>query len=87
MRTTMEQFIARLKDAQEHCQAPTMKVVFQVALDEAESLLEQESQQIRLAYVEGKEHHMKDKSITSTEYFKGLYNYDKLKIQEDAKEI
>jgi hypothetical protein len=87
MRTAMQQFIARLKDAQESCQAPTMKVIFNVAIQEAEALLEQESQQIRLAYVEGKEHHMKEKSITSTEYYNTVYNYDKLKIQEDAKEL
>jgi|688.fasta_scaffold704753_2 hypothetical protein len=87
MRTAMQQFIARLKDAQESCQAPTMKVIFNVAIQEAEALLEQESQQIRLAYVEGKEHHMKQKNITSTEYYNTVYNYDKLKIQEDAKEL
>lgn len=81
----MQQFIARLKDAQESCQAPTMKVVFKVAIEEAEALLEIESQQIRLAYVEGKEHHMKEKNITSTEYYNTVY--DKLKIQEDAKEL
>ncbi len=81
----MQQFIARLKDAQESCQAPTMKVVFKVAIEEAEALLEIESQQIRLAYVEGKEHYMKEKNITSTEYYNTVY--DKLKIQEDAKEL
>jgi hypothetical protein len=85
MRTAMQQFIARLKDAQESCQAPTMKVVFKVAIEEAEALLEIESQQIRLAYVEGKEHYMKEKNITSTEYYNTVY--DKLKIQEDAKEL
>jgi hypothetical protein len=87
MRTAMQQFIARIKDAQESCQAPTMKVVFKVALDEAETLLEQESQQIRLAYVEGQENKMKGKIQTSSEYYNTLYNYDKLKIQEDAKEL
>jgi len=87
MKTAMQQFIARLKDAKDSTQASTMKVVFQVAIEEAEALLEQESQQIRLAYVEGKEHHMKEKNITSTEYYNSVYNYDKLKIQEDAKEI
>jgi hypothetical protein len=74
MRTAMQQFIARLKDARESCQAPTMKVIFKVAIDEAEALLEVESQQIRLAYVEGKEHQAKEKSITSTEYFNQVYN-------------
>jgi hypothetical protein len=62
-----------------------MKVVFKVAIEEAEALLEIESQQIRLAYVEGKEHYMKEKNITSTEYYNTVY--DKLKIQEDAKEL
>lgn len=85
MRTAMQQFIERLKDAKESCQAPTMKVVFKVAIEEAEALLEIESQQIRLAYVEGKEHYMKEKNITSTEYYNTVY--DKLKIQEDAKEL
>lgn len=87
MKTAMQQFIARLKDAQEVCQAPTMKVVFKVAIDEAEALLEQESQQIRLAYVEGQENNMKNKKQTSGEYYNTVYNYDKLKIQEDAKEL
>lgn len=87
MRTAMQQFIARIKDAQESCQAPTMKVVFKVALDEAEALLSQESQQIRLAYVEGQENKMKGKVQTSSEYYNTLYNYDQLKIQEDAKEL
>jgi hypothetical protein len=87
MKTAMQQFIARIKDAQESCQAPTMKVVFKVALDEAEALLSQESQQIRLAYVEGQENKMKGKVQTSSEYYNTLYNYDKLKIQEDAKEL
>jgi len=87
MKTAMQQFIARLKDAQESCQAPTMKVIFKVAIDEAETLLEQESQQIRLAYVEGQENKMNGKSITSSEYYTTVYNYDKLKIQEDAKEL
>ena len=87
MKTAMQQFIARLKDAQESCQAPTMKVIFKVAIDEAETLLEQESQQIRLAYVEGQENKMNGKSITSSEYYTTVYNYDKLKIQEDDKEL
>lgn len=87
MKTAMQQFIARIKDAQESCQAPTMKVVFKVALDEAEALLSQESQQIRLAYVEGQENKMKGKVQTSSEYYNTLYNYDQLKIQEDAKEL
>ena len=87
MKTAMQQFIARIQDAQESCQAPTMKVVFKVALDEAEALLSQESQQIRLAYVEGQENKMKGKVQTSSEYYNTLYNYDKLKIQEDAKEL
>lgn len=81
----MQQFIARLKDAQESCQAPTMRVIFNVAIQEAEALLETESQQIRLAYVEGKENQLKEKNTTSTEYFNTVY--DKLKIQEDAKEL
>lgn len=83
----MQQFIARIKDAHESCQAPTMKVVFKVAIDEAEALLEQESQQIRLAYVEGQENKMKGKIQTSSEYYSTVYNYDKLKIQEDDKEL
>jgi hypothetical protein len=87
MKTAMQQFIARLKDAQGVCQAPTMKVIFKVAIDEAEALLEQESQQIRLAYVEGQENKMNGKSITSSQYYTTVYNYDKLKIQEDAKEL
>jgi hypothetical protein len=87
MRTAMQQFIARIKDAQDSCQAPTMKVVFKVALDEAEALLSQESQQIRLAYIEGQEDKIKGKIQTSSEYFNTVYNYDKLKIQEDAKEL
>lgn len=87
MRTAMQQFIARLKDAQESCQAPTMKVIFTVAIQEAEALLEQESQQIRLAYVEGQENMIKEIKKTSSEYFNSIYNYDKLKIQEDAKEL
>ena len=87
MRTAMQQFIARLKDAKDSTQAPTMKVVFKVAIEEAEALLEQESQQIRLAYVEGKEDHTKEKNITSTEYYNSVYNQDKLKIQENAKEL
>ena len=87
MKTAMQQFIARIKDAQESCQAPTMKVVFKVALDEAEALLSQESQQIRLAYIEGQEDKVKGKIQTSSEYFNTVYNYDKLKIQEDAKEL
>jgi hypothetical protein len=74
MRTAMQQFIARLKDARESCQAPTMKVIFKVAIDEAEALLEVESQQIRLAYVEGKENQLKEKNTTSTEYFNQVYN-------------
>jgi hypothetical protein len=85
MKTAMQQFIARLKDAQESCQAPTMKVIFNVAIQEAEALLETESQQIRLAYVEGKENQLKEKNTTSTEYFNTVY--DKLKIQEDDKEL
>ncbi len=87
MRTSMQQFIARLKDAQESCQAPTMKVIFKVAIDEAEALLEMESQQIRLAYVEGQENVLKKGKQTSGEYFNNVYNYDKLKIQQDAKEL
>lgn len=87
MKTAMQQFIARIKDAQESCQAQTMKVVFKLAIDEAEALLSQESQQIRLAYVEGQENKMKGKVQTSSEYYNTLYNYDKLKIQEDAKEL
>jgi hypothetical protein len=87
MRTAMQQFIARIKDAQESCQAPTMKVVFKVAIDEAELLLSQESQQIRLAYVEGMENAVKNGRQTSSEYYNTLYNYDQLKIQEDAKEL
>ena len=87
MRTAMQQFIARLKDAQESCQAQTMKAVFNVAIEEAEALLETESQQIRLAYVEGKEAQIKEKNTTSSEYYSTVYNYDKLKIQEDAKEL
>ena len=87
MRTAMQQFIARLKDANESCKAPTMKVVFQVAIEEAEALIEQESQQIRLAYVEGQENALKANKQTSSEYFNTVYNYDKLKIQEDAKEL
>lgn len=83
----MQQFIARLKDAQESCQAPTMKVIFNVAIQEAEALLEQESQQIRLAYVEGQENSIKNNKQTSGEYYNTVYNYDKLKIQEDAKEL
>ena len=83
----MQQFIARLKDAQETCQASTMKAVFKVAIEEAEALLEQESQQIRLAYVEGQENMIKEIKKTSSEYFNTVYNYDKLKIQEDAKEL
>lgn len=86
MRTAMQQFIARLKDAQESCQAPTMKVVFKVAIDEAEALLEQESQQIRLAYIEGQENKGQGKTLNSSEYFNTVY-YDRLKIQEDAKEL
>jgi hypothetical protein len=85
MKTAMQQFIARLKDAQESCQAPTMRVIFNVAIQEAEALLETESQQIRLAYVEGKENQLKEKNTTSTEYFNNVY--DKLKIQEDDKEL
>lgn len=87
MRTAMQQFMARLKDAQEVCQAPTMKVIFKVALDEAEALIELESQQIRLAYVEGQENVLKSGKQTSGEYYNTVYNYDKLKIQEDAKEL
>ncbi len=87
MRTAMQQFIARLKDAQDVCQAPTMKVIFKVAIDEAEALIELESQQIRLAYVEGQENIMKKGGQTSGEYYNTVYNYDKLKIQEDAKEL
>ena len=83
----MQQFIARLKDAKESCQAPTMKVIFKVAIDEAEALLEQESQQIRLAYVEGQENMIKEIKKTSSEYYNTVYNYDKLKIQQDAKEL
>lgn len=83
----MQQFIARLKDAQESCKAPTMKIIFKVAIDEAEALLEQESQQIRLAYVEGQENMMKKGKQTSSEYYNTLYQLDKLKIQEDAKEL
>jgi hypothetical protein len=87
MRTSMQQFIARLKDAQESCQAPTMRVIFNVAIEEAEALLEMESQQIRLAYVEGQENTLKNNKQTSSEYYNSVYNYDKLKIQEDAKEL
>jgi hypothetical protein len=87
MRTAMQQFMARLKDAQQSCQAPTMKVIFKVAIDEAEALLEMESQQIRLAYVEGQENTLKNNKQTSSEYYNSVYNYDKLKIQEDAKEL
>ena len=87
MKTAMQQFIDRLKDAQQSCQAPTMKVVFNVAIQEAEALLSQESQQIRLAYVEGQENKMKGKVQTSSEYYSTVYDYDKLKIQEDAKEL
>lgn len=87
MKTAMQQFIARLKDAQESCQAPTMKVIFTVAIQEAEALLPQESQQIRLAYVEGQENKVNGKTQTSSEYYNTLYNYDKLKIQEDDKEL
>jgi hypothetical protein len=87
MRTAMQQFVARLKDAQQSCQAPTMKVIFNVAIDEAEALLEMESQQIRLAYVEGQENTLKNNKQTSSEYYSTVYNYDKLKIQEDAKEL
>ncbi len=83
----MQQFIARLKDAQESCQAPTMRVIFNVAIEEAEALLEMESQQIRLAYVEGQENTLKNNKQTSSEYYNSVYNYDKLKIQEDAKEL
>lgn len=82
----MQQFIARLKDAQESCQAPTMKVIFNVAIQEAEALLEQESQQIRLAYIEGQENKIKGNTLNSSEYFNTVY-YDRLKIQEDAKEL
>ena len=63
MRTAMQQFIARLKDGHESCQAATMKVIFKVAIDEAEALLETESQQIRLAYVEGQENVLKKASL------------------------
>ena len=84
MRTSLQQFILRLKDAQESCQAPTMKVVFKVAIDEAEALLETEQQQIRLAYVEGREDMIKERSRTSTEYFHQVYTQN---TQEDAKEI
>jgi hypothetical protein len=87
MRTAMQQFIARLKDGHESCQAATMKVIFKVAIDEAEALLETESQQIRLAYVEGQENVLKKGKQTSGEYFNNVYNYDKLKIQQDAKEL
>jgi hypothetical protein len=87
MKTSMQQFIARLKDAQESCQAPTMRVIFNVAIEEAEALLEMESQQIRLAYVEGQENTLKNNKQTSSEYYNSVYNYDKLKIQEDAKEL
>jgi hypothetical protein len=87
MRTAMQQFIARLKDAEESCQAQTMKAVFKIAIEEAEALLELESQQIRLAYVEGQENVLKSGKQTSGEYFNNVYNYDKLKIQEDAKEL
>jgi hypothetical protein len=87
MRTAMQQFIARLKDAQESCQAPTMKAVFTLSIEEAEALLEMESQQIRLAYVEGQENALKSNKQTSSEYYSTVYKYDKLKIQEDAKEL
>jgi hypothetical protein len=87
MRTAMQQFVARLKDAKESCQAPTMKVIFNVAIEEAEALIEMESQQIRLAYVEGQENALKSSKQTSSEYYSTVYNYDKLKIQEDAKEL
>jgi hypothetical protein len=87
MKTAMQQFIARLKDGHESCQAATMKVIFKVAIDEAEALLEMESQQIRLAYVEGQENILKNNKQTSSEYYSTVYNYDKLKIQEDAKEL
>lgn len=87
MRTAMQQFMARLKDAQESCQAQTMKVVFKMAIEEAEALIELESQQIRLAYVEGQENVLKSGKQTSGEYYNTVYNYDKLKIQEDAKEL
>ncbi len=83
----MQQFVARLKDAKESCQAPTMKVIFNVAIEEAEALIEMESQQIRLAYVEGQENALKSSKQTSSEYYSTVYNYDKLKIQEDAKEL
>lgn len=87
MKTAMQQFIARIKDAKDSCQAASMKAVFDVAIEEAESLLIQESQQIRLAYIEGQEHKSCGKSVTSSEYFSTVYNLDKLKIQEDAKEL
>jgi len=87
MKTAMQQFIARLKDGHESCQAATMKIIFKVAIDEAEALLEMESQQIRLAYVEGQENTLKNNKQTSSEYYNSVYNYDKLKIQEDAKEL
>ena len=87
MKTAMQQFIARLKDGHESCQAATMKIIFKVAIDEAEALLEMESQQIRLAYVEGQENTLKNNKQTSSEYYSTVYNYDKLKIQEDAKDI
>ncbi len=85
MKTAMQQFIARLKDAQEACQAPTMKVIFKVAIQEAEALLEQESQQIRLAYVEGQENKLKGNTQTSSEYFNKLYNTQN--TQENAQEL
>lgn len=85
MKTAMHQFIARLKDAQENCQASTMKVIFKVAIQEAEALLEQESQQIRLAYVEGQENKLKGNTQTSSEYFNKLYNTQN--TQENAQEL
>lgn len=85
MKTALQQFILRLKDAQKTCQAPTMKVVFKVAIDEAEALLETESQQIRLAYVEGQENKIKNSQQTSSEYFNTLYNNPK--TQQNAQEL
>jgi hypothetical protein len=82
MRTAMQQFILRIKDAQEVCQAPTMKVIFKVAIDEAEALLEHEQQQIRLAYVEGSEDRIKEIKRTSTEYFN--QNYNQINTKENA---
>lgn len=85
MRTAMQQFIARIHDANESCQAPAMKAVYKIALEEAEALLEQESQQIRLAYVEGQENKSQGKTQTSGEYFNKLYN--NTNTNQNAKEL